>query len=116
MTNLIKRLLRKIRISEIMKYVSKNLTHDVFLSRLNEVIIFYNNKIYAIWYEDGMLMLSRAGPYTGSAFDFGKIEFLISQIISDPYKMYGIKTREYFESLMPRIKSKKDKKDERINK
>ena len=112
MTNLIKRLLHKIRISQVLNYVKKYLTEDSFLSKKGEVIIFCNSKIYAIWLADDILMLARPDLFTGSAFDFGAIEFLVSQITNDPYKEYGIVTREFFESLMPRKKKvKKEKED-----
>jgi hypothetical protein len=125
MTSFINKIIYKIRISEVVKYVNKNLTHDVFLNKKNEAVIFYNSKIYVIWIDDSILMLSMADPYTGSSFSFGTIKFLVSLIINDPYKEYGVKNREDFEKLRPIIgkkqekenrKNREDKKGDRVNK
>ena len=112
MVNFVSKIIRKIRILQIVNYINKNLTRDVFLSKKNEVVIFFNNKIYVIRIQDDIIMLSKEDPTTGSAFDYGTLEYLLERIVNDPYKWYHNQTKEFFESLIPRKKKvKKEKED-----
>lgn len=92
---------RKLTNSQIAKYVKNNLTKDVFVTSSKEVLIYYNSKIYRMKIDSDTIMLSKEDATTGSAFDWGTLEFLMDKIKTDPYPWYHNQTKEFFESLKP---------------
>lgn len=105
---------RKLTNTLIAKYVRNNLTKDVFITATKEVLIYFNSKIYRMGVDGDIVMLSKEDPTTGSAEDYGTLDYLVGRIKTDPYPWYHNQTKEYFESFRP-IERKRDK-EERWNK
>ena len=92
---------RKLTNSRVVQYVRHNLTRDVFVTSTKEILIYFNSKIYRMKIEGDFVMLSKEDPTTGSAEDYGTLDYVVGRIVNDPYPWYHNQTREFFESFKP---------------